>query len=157
MDFSRDERVRLVTVTAEREVTIDTGLRRWSVGRVATVDVVIPVFNEERALPGVHVLRPFLKDQFPFAWTITVVDNASTDGVLQVAKQLAESDDRVRVLHLDRPGAQSRAAYRGHGLLLAVCQGKAEFTGVVDHDVHARRDPDLSRQSEGHRGGRGGT
>lgn len=91
-------------VLDEREPTAT----RWSVGRTATVDVVVPVYNEERALPGcLQVLRRHLRDQFPFEWTITVVDNASTDGVLRVASEIAASDDRVRVLHLDRKG-------RGH-------------------------------------------
>jgi putative flippase GtrA len=116
-----------VTVTAEREVMIDAGLRRWTVGQVATVDVVIPVFNEERALPGcLRVLRSFLEDQFPFAWTITVVDNASTDGVLQVATELAKSDDRVRVLHLDR---------KGRGLALRTAWECSDADVVVYMDV----------------------
>jgi putative flippase GtrA len=124
----------LVTVTAEREVTIEAGLGRWSVGRVATVDVVIPVFNEERALPGcVQVLRSFLGDQFPFAWTITVVDNASTDGVLQVAKQLAESDHRVRVLHLDRKG-------RGLALRTAWACSDADVVVYMDVDLSTSLD-----------------
>ena len=35
------------------------GVMRWPTGpRVATVDVVVPVYNEERALPGcLRVLR----------------------------------------------------------------------------------------------------
>ena len=121
-------------MTAEREVTIDADQRRWSVGRVATVDVVIPVFNEERALPGcVRVLRSFLEDQFPFAWTITVVDNASTDGVLQVAKELAESDDRVRVLHLDRKG-------RGLALRTAWACSDADVVVYMDVDLSTSLD-----------------
>jgi hypothetical protein len=32
------------------------------------------------------------------------MDNASTDGVSEVAKELAAGDERVRVLHLDRKG-----------------------------------------------------
>src|ERR1051325_8243867 len=44
-----------------------------------TVDIMIPVYNEERALPGcVEVLHEFLGEQFPFDWSIVVVDNAST-------------------------------------------------------------------------------
>ncbi|WP_206797148.1 bifunctional glycosyltransferase family 2/GtrA family protein [Amycolatopsis sp. MtRt-6] len=70
-----------------------------------TVDIVVPVYNEERALPGcIHVLREFLRDQFPFDWTIVVADNASTDRTLEVAEALARDDESVRVHHLDRKG-----------------------------------------------------
>ena len=55
-----------------------------------TVDIMIPVYNEERALPGcVEVLHGFLEEQFPFDWSIVVVDNASTDATLAVARELA--------------------------------------------------------------------
>src|SRR5947209_11357423 len=102
---------------------------RWSVGRTATVDVVVPVYNEERALPGcLQVLRSYLRDQFPFEWTITVVDNASTDGVLQVAGELAASDDRIRVLHLDRKG-------RGHALRTAWAYSDADVVVYLDVDL----------------------
>ena len=102
---------------------------RWSVGRTATVDVVVPVYNEERALPGcLQVLRSYLRDQFPFEWTITVVDNASTDGVLQVAGELAASDDRIRVLHLDRKG-------RGDALRTAWAYSDADVVVYLDVDL----------------------
>jgi putative flippase GtrA len=123
-----------VTVTAEREVAFDAGLMRWPVRRVATVDVVVPVFNEERALPGcLRVLRSFLDEQFPFAWTITVVDNASTDGVLRVATEIAESDDRVRVLHLDRKG-------RGLALRTAWAYSDADVVVYMDVDLSTSLD-----------------
>ncbi len=115
-------------VTRERPSAPDVGVRRWSVGqRMATVDVVVPVYNEERALPGcLEVLRSYLDDQFPFEWTITVVDNASTDGVLRVAKELAERDDRVRVLHLD---------CKGRGLALRTAWQYSDADVVVYMDV----------------------
>ncbi|HEY6424534.1 MAG TPA: glycosyltransferase [Pseudonocardiaceae bacterium] len=103
-------------------------------GRLATVDVVVPVYNEERALPGcISVLRSYLDAQFPFEWTITVVDNASTDGVLRVAMQLAESDDRVRVLHLDRKG-------RGHALHTAWEYSDADVVVYMDVDLSTSLD-----------------
>jgi putative flippase GtrA len=107
----------------------DVDPRRWSVGKAATVDVVVPVYNEERALPGcLRVLRSFLDDQLPFEWTITVVDNASTDGVLHVARELAASDDRIRVLHLDRKG-------RGHALRTAWTYSDADVVVYMDVDL----------------------
>ncbi|MFZ0876672.1 MAG: dolichyl-phosphate beta-glucosyltransferase, partial [Pseudonocardiaceae bacterium] len=102
--------------------------------RLATVDVVVPVYNEQRALPGcLQALRCYLNDQFPFEWTITVVDNASTDGVLVVARELAECDDRVRVLYLDRKG-------RGHALRTAWEYSDADVVVYMDVDLSTSLD-----------------
>ena len=48
-------------------------------GWATTLDVVVPVHNEERALPGcIEVLSGYLTDRFPLKTNITVVDNGST-------------------------------------------------------------------------------
>ncbi|MGH3831008.1 MAG: glycosyltransferase [Pseudonocardiaceae bacterium] len=123
-----------MTVTREREGAPAADTTRWAVGRLATVDVVVPVYNEERALPGcLRVLRSYLEDQFPFEWTITVVDNASTDSVLRVAHEFASTDDRVRVLHLDRKG-------RGHALRTAWAYSDADVVVYMDVDLSTSLD-----------------
>ncbi|ADJ47420.1 glycosyl transferase [Amycolatopsis mediterranei S699] len=97
--------------------------------RTATVDIVIPVYNEQRALPGcVRVLHEFLIAQFPFSWKIVVVDNASTDGTLGVARALAEEFDRVEVRHLDRKG-------RGRALRESWRTSTADIVGYMDVDL----------------------
>ncbi|MGW1676719.1 glycosyltransferase [Saccharopolyspora sp. NPDC002376] len=88
--------------------------------RTATVDVVIPVYNEEHSLPGcLEVLSKHLTAGFPFSWIITIVDNASSDATLSVAHELAGAMDRVRVLHLDRKGRglalRTAWGYKGDG------------------------------------------
>src|SRR5919199_3218313 len=111
-----------------------TATARWSVKQTATVDVVVPVYNEERALPGcLQVLCSYLCDQFPFEWTVTVVDNASTDGVLRVASELAASDERIRVLHTDRKG-------RGHALRTAWSYSDADVVVYLDVDLSTNLD-----------------
>ena len=95
--------------------------------RTATVDVVIPVHNEERSLPGcLEVLSRYLGEGFPFSWSITVVDNASTDSTLQVAHGLAQEVPDVRVLHLDR---------KGRGLALRTAWEYSDADVVVYMDV----------------------
>jgi glycosyltransferase involved in cell wall biosynthesis len=107
-----------------------TGTEPDAPAKTATVDVVVPVFNEERSLPGcLRVLDEFLSRHFPFRTTITVVDNASTDGTLDVALSLAADFERVRVVHLDR---------KGRGLALR------EAWGASDADVVVYMDVDLS-------------
>ncbi|HWC83106.1 MAG TPA: bifunctional glycosyltransferase family 2/GtrA family protein [Pseudonocardiaceae bacterium] len=98
--------------------------------RSATVDIVVPVYNEERALPGcVRVLSEYLRERFPFDWTITIVDNASVDATPSVARELAERNDRVRSLRLE---------HKGRGLAL-----RTAWTGS-DADVVVYMDVDLS-------------
>ncbi|WP_104476038.1 bifunctional glycosyltransferase family 2/GtrA family protein [Actinokineospora auranticolor] len=88
---------------------------------------MVPVHNEERALPGcVRVLHEYLTEHFPHDWTIVVVDNASTDGTRAVAVDLAVSHDRVRVQHLDR---------KGRGLALRESWGASSADVVVYMDV----------------------
>ncbi|MEU5099621.1 bifunctional glycosyltransferase family 2/GtrA family protein [Streptomyces sp. NPDC020996] len=96
----------------------------------ATVDIVVPVYNEERALPGcLRTLHSRLSRDFPFAWRITVADNASTDGTLAVARRLADELPGIAVVHLDR---------KGRGLALRT------VWGASDADVVAYMDVDLS-------------
>ncbi|MCO1582516.1 bifunctional glycosyltransferase family 2/GtrA family protein [Crossiella sp. SN42] len=95
--------------------------------RTATVDIVVPVFNEEKALPGcLRVLHAYLSAHFPFDWTITVADNASTDGTLTVARRIAEAAPRVRVLRLEE---------KGRGLALRTAWGFSDADVVVYMDV----------------------
>src|SRR5918999_2071550 len=79
-----------------------------------SVDIVIPVLNEERALTGcVQTLHKFLSSSFPLPWRVTIVDNGSTDSTWQVATELATSLDRVIAPRLEIRGrrAPPRAAW----------------------------------------------
>ncbi|WP_103961195.1 glycosyltransferase [Nonomuraea solani] len=110
-------------VTARGDTDVPPGL-------TATVEIVVPVHNEERALPGcIDVLRDHLQRYFPFEWTVTVVDNASTDRTPEVAAELAERHpDDVRVLRLERKG-------RGLALRTAWARSQADVVVYMDVDL----------------------
>ncbi|MBY8863658.1 bifunctional glycosyltransferase family 2/GtrA family protein [Nocardia sp. CA2R105] len=93
------------------------------------LDVVIPVYNEERDL-GVCVrrLHEFLGDGFPFSARITIADNASTDTTLAVAQGLADELDDVHVVHLDRKG-------RGRALRAVWEASDAQVVAYMDVDL----------------------
>lgn len=93
------------------------------------LDVVIPVYNEERDL-GVCVrrLHAFLGAGFPFSARITIADNASTDSTLQVAHLLADELEEVRVVHLDRKG-------RGRALRAVWEASDAQVVAYMDVDL----------------------
>ncbi|MBV9801326.1 MAG: glycosyltransferase, partial [Solirubrobacterales bacterium] len=66
---------------------------------VLDVEIVIPVYNEERVLAAsVHRLHDFLSAQLPFSWRITIADNASTDHTPQIARALAAELSRVNAI-----------------------------------------------------------
>ncbi|MFI7113550.1 glycosyltransferase [Nonomuraea sp. NPDC050227] len=96
---------------------------------LATVDIVIPVLNEERALPGcVRTLAAFLEDRFPLPWRITVVDNGSTDDTWPIATRLAAEHDRVHARRLDIRG-------RGAALKAAWRESPADIVAYMDVDL----------------------
>ena len=70
--------------------------------RSYVLDIVIPVYNEERDLPGsVRRLHEYLAAEVPYPSRITIADNASTDSTLAVAQSLAQELPDVEVIHLD--------------------------------------------------------
>ena len=94
-----------------------------------TLDVVIPVHNEELNLPScVRRLHEHLTAEFPYAFRITVADNASSDGTLTVAQALAAELPSVTVLHLDQKG-------RGRALRAAWSSSDAAIVAYMDVDL----------------------
>ena len=97
------------------------------------VDVVIPVHDEAAGLAAsIRRLHRYLTSGVPLTWRITIADNASTDGTLDVARELAaeldDSDVGVRVLHLDRKG-------RGRALRAAWSGSDAAVVAYMDVDL----------------------
>ena len=93
-----------------------------------TVEVVVPVYNEESALPrNIPKLCDYLRTYFPYRWSVVIADNASTDDSLAVARKLAD-DPRVSVLHLDEKG-------RGRALKAAWLASEADVVAYMDVDL----------------------
>ncbi|GAA2792763.1 glycosyltransferase [Nonomuraea dietziae] len=89
-----------------------------SATRTVTVDIIIPVLNEERALPRcVETVHRFLRESFPLPWRITVVDNGSTDRTWELATDLSRRLDGVAVMRLDQrgKGAAVKAGWTASG------------------------------------------
>ncbi|MEK6225430.1 MAG: glycosyltransferase [Chloroflexota bacterium] len=97
--------------------------------KASTIEVVIPVYNEERDLvPSVRRLHAYLEDRFPFPTTITIVDNASTDATWPIAEYLASELPNVRAIHLDAKG-------RGRALRTAWLSSEASIVAYMDVDL----------------------
>ncbi len=98
---------------------------------MATVDFVIPLLNEERALArSVETLRTFLGENLPqHRWRIVLADNGSTDGTLDIARGLANQyPEEVLAIHLPQRG-------RGRALRKAWLESEADVLAYMDVDL----------------------
>ena len=95
-----------------------------------SVDIVIPVLNEEKALPdSIARLHAFLTEPMPsYKWRIVVADNGSIDGTLDVAKKLSKQYEGVGYVHLDQKG-------RGRALRAAWLGSDAKVLCYMDVDL----------------------
>jgi glycosyltransferase involved in cell wall biosynthesis len=94
-----------------------------------SVEVVVPVFNEEVALErSIRRLHRFLAAELPFSWRIVIADNASTDATPAIAETLARELPGVEVLRLDRKG-------RGLALREAWSRSDARVLCYMDVDL----------------------
>jgi putative flippase GtrA len=93
------------------------------------LDLVIPVYNEEVDLePCVRRLHEHLTASFPYAFRLTVADNASTDATLAIAQRLSMELPDVVVVHLEEKG-------RGRALRAAWLNSDAAVLAYTDVDL----------------------
>ena len=82
--------------------------------RPCLLSVVVPCFNEERALPELLRRLSAVGEDIPAAeLELVFVDDGSRDGTLEVLRELAAEDARVRVLALSRNFGQMAATTAG--------------------------------------------
>jgi putative flippase GtrA len=95
---------------------------------LATLEIVIPVFNEERDLAASVVrVREHLAS-LPWSFLVTIADNASTDGTAVIARRLDHTYDDVRVVHLAEKG-------RGRALKKVWSGSEADVLVYMDVDL----------------------
>ena len=93
------------------------------------IEIVVPVYNEERALSAsIHRLRAYLEAEMPFASRITIADNGSTDATPEIAAALATGLSGVDVLECEARG-------RGRALRAAWLGSDADVVCYMDVDL----------------------
>jgi putative flippase GtrA len=93
------------------------------------IEVVVPVHNEQRVLEAsVRRLHRYLTASFPFAYRVTIADNASTDATWLLAKRLAEQLPGVRAVHVAAKG-------RGRALRQVWAASDADVVAYMDVDL----------------------
>ena len=95
----------------------------------ATVDIVIPVLNEEVVIPVcIEKLYAFI-DQHPERdWRVVVADNGSSDRTTEIATELAAVYPKLSVSTLDQRG-------RGRALKKAWTESDADVRVYMDVDL----------------------
>ncbi len=94
-----------------------------------SVEIVIPVLNEEEALPvAVAKLRAFIAAHPGRDWSIKVADNGSSDRTQQVAQELALGYTDLSATFLTQRG-------RGRALKKAWTESKADIRCYMDVDL----------------------
>ncbi|WP_289091289.1 glycosyltransferase family 2 protein [uncultured Bacteroides sp.] len=88
------------------------------------VSVIVPVHNTSEYL---EECISSIQQQSLREIEIILVENASTDNSLELCKKIAQSDERIKVIHLDK-GDLSTA--RNEGVKIA----SAEYVGFIDSD-----------------------
>lgn len=95
----------------------------------SSVEIVIPVLNEERALPScIEKLIEFTSEHSEFDWKITVADNGSTDRTPEVIAELGNKYPIVSTLRLEERG-------RGRALKRAWLASDADVRCYMDVDL----------------------
>ena len=100
-----------------------------------SVEFVIPVLNEEGALPGsVEQLHGFLREAMQaYDWRIVVADNGSTDRTPLVCEELSRMFKEVGYLRLEERG-------RGRALRTAWLASDADYLCYMDVDLSTELD-----------------
>ena len=88
------------------------------------ISVIAPIYNVEQFL---SVFLHSIKEQKMKDIEIVLVDDGSTDDSLKIAREYAETDERVVVLHKENGGVSSA---RNAGIEIAT----GEYLYIVDSD-----------------------
>ena len=127
--------------TYKEETLISDELLRADAGQKPEVSVFLPVFNEEPNLRPLHVKLDEALKTLKRTAEIIYVDDGSTDGSLNILREIAEVDPRVRVVALRRNYGQTAA--------MAAGIDAASGTVLIPMDADLQNDPqDISRLLE---------
>lgn len=93
----------------------------------AKYSIVVPVYNEEQAIPLFHKAIKPVMDSLNESYEIIFVNDGSRDNTLNVLRSLANEDKNVKILNFARNFGQQAAIFCGFE--------HAEGDAVIDIDV----------------------
>jgi glycosyltransferase involved in cell wall biosynthesis len=97
-------------------------------GSLPTVDIIIPLCNEEEAIHALHTQLCTVIDTLPYDFKIMYVNDGSTDGTQKILQGFVEQDKRVIGLELSRNFGHQAALTAG------LDRASADFVITMDGD-----------------------
>lgn len=104
--------------------------------RMDKMSIIVPCFNEKEALPLFYNKITQVFDQMSqesetagLSYELIIVDDGSSDGTLDIAKELAANDSGVKYISFSRNFGKEAAMYAG--LQHAV----GEYVAIMDADL----------------------
>ena len=93
------------------------------------VSIIVPCFNEEQAIMLFYheIKKVMLPSDMDFE--ILFVDDGSSDGTINVIKEIAKKDARIKYLSFARNFGKESAMYAG------LCNAKSDYVTVMDADL----------------------
>jgi putative flippase GtrA len=125
--------VRFLGVTLSANPEAERGLLTRSTRKLGgmrpTVEIAIPVYNEEAALEqSVRRLHVFCSEALPWSFRIVIADNASVDRTREIGERLAGELEHVDYLRLSEKG-------RGRALRRVWSRSDADVLAYMDVDL----------------------
>ena len=104
------------------------------------MSIIVPCFNEKEALPLFYNKITQVFDQMSqesetagLSYELIIVDDGSSDGTLDIAKELAANDSGVKYISFSRNFGKEAAMYAG------VQHASGEYVAVMDADLQDPR------------------
>jgi glycosyltransferase involved in cell wall biosynthesis len=134
--YEEEETLKRRRVEATRVASVD-----GDTGETPDISVFLPVFNEEPNLRPLHAKMTDALAALGRTAEIIYVDDGSSDGSLEVLREIAASDTRVRVIALRRNYGQTAAMSAG----IDAARGRV----LIPMDADLQNDPaDIKRLLE---------
>lgn len=94
---------------------------------MSLLSVIVPCFNEEKALPFFY--EEITKLTLPVEVELIFVDDGSHDGTLKVVQQYARADERVKYISFSRNFGKEAAIYAG------LENARGDYAVIMDADL----------------------
>ena len=104
--------------------------------RMDKMSIIVPCFNEKEALPLFYNKITQVFDQMSqesetagLSYELIIVDDGSSDGTLDIAKELAANDSGVKYISFSRNFGKEAAMYAG------LQHASGEYVAIMDADL----------------------
>jgi len=91
------------------------------------VSIIVPCYNEEPVLQDFY--QEFMKQCSQIDYELLFVNDGSSDGTIDVIRELTEKNERVHYLSFSRNFGKESAIYAG------LCNAKGDYVAVMDADL----------------------